>query len=107
MKTTIKVVKVYSEILDEYYNSILVISENGKRFLGLLLDKEEEKGGWFDEEVKETLYSVDFTGTIKETVNKIVEVYKINGLKVYDSSAKSISWWGYLNGLFTEYVEMN
>lgn len=104
MKTTIKVVKVFNAILEESENSILVINENGERFLGRLLDKESE---WIDEEVKETLYSVDFTGSIKETVNKIIEVKKNNGLKVYDSSARTIAWWGYLNGLFTEHIEMN
>ena len=104
MKTTIKVVRVYNTILEESENAVLVINEEGKRFLGRLLDKESE---WVEEEVKETLYSVDFVGTIKETINKIIEVKRNNGLKVYDSSAGTIAGWGYLNGLFTEHVEMN
>lgn len=105
MKTTIMVVKVYGEILNEYENSILVVNnENGKRYLGCLLDKEEE---WFDEKPIETLYSVDFTGSIKETINKIIQIEAINGLKTYDDSAETIAWWGYLNGLFTEHIEMN
>lgn len=104
MKTTIKVVRVFDTILEESDNEILVINEEGKRFLDVLLDKESE---WVCEEVKETLYSVDFTGSIKETINKIIEVETINGLKVNDDSAKTIAWWGYLNGLFPKHVEMN
>lgn len=104
MKTTIMAVKVYNNILEECENKILVVNnENGKRYLGELLDKEEE---WIEEEVKETLYSVDFTGSIKETINKIIEVETINGLKVYDDSAETIAWWGYLNGLFNEHVKI-
>lgn len=99
MVATVKVVNVYSKILEETKKEILVEAE-GKRYLGGLLDNESH---WIDEEINETLYSEEVNGTIEEVIDKIIETRCENGLKVYDSSKKTMAWWGYLNGLFEEY----
>ena len=103
MKTTIKVVNVYDTLLEETKRKILVINEQKERFMGNLLDDEKS---WICEEVKETLYSVEFDGSIEETIDKIVEVEIENEFKVYDCTKRTLAWWGYLNGLFEEHVKV-
>lgn len=102
MKVTIKVVNVYSEILEEVEKDILVIRDE-KKYLGCLLDKESY---WVDEVIKETLNSTEIEGTIEEVIEAIIEMRKVSGLTTYDSSKSTMAWWGYLNGLFDEYIKV-
>ena len=100
MIATIKVVNVYSTILEKTKRDILV-EANGKKYLGALLNSENH---WVDEEINETLYSEEVNGTIEEVIDNIIKTRCENGLKVYDSSKKTMAWWGYLNGLFEECI---
>ena len=101
MKAILKVVNVYSSILEETNKDILIEAE-GKRYLGELLDRESR---WVDEEIHETLYSEEVNGNIEEVIDSIIKIRHENNMKVYDSSKRTMAWWGYMNGLFEEHIE--
>lgn len=103
MKATIKLVNVYSAILEETKKDILV-EANGNKYLGGLLNSEND---WVDEEIKETLYVEEIEGTIEEIIEAIVKIRNENDIKVYKDTKRTMAWWGYLNGLFETHITLS
>lgn len=101
MSVKVAVVNVYNEILEETSKKIMITDEQGTRYLGALCDPEKL---WVGEVIAETL--VEEQVELKDVVKKFIQMANENGITVFNSTASTMRWWGYLNGLFPEYKEV-
>lgn len=99
MAVKIAVVKVYNEILEETKTNIMITDAQGIRYLGGLCYPSIQ---WIGERIEEII--VEKEVELDEVISNYINMAIGAGLKVYDSTEESIRWWGYLNGLFPEYI---
>lgn len=93
-------VKVFSGILQESNKGMMITDEQGTRYLGALCDPEKN---WVDESIEEVVTEKEVE--LDEVVSTYLQMATDAGMKVYDSTAYTMRWWGYLHGLFPEYKE--
>lgn len=94
----VAVVKVHSKILDDSNKGMMITDEQGTRYLGALCDPEKK---WIDESIEEVV--VEKEVELDEAINTYMQMATDAGMKVYESTASTMRWWGYLTGLFPEY----
>lgn len=102
MVVEIQIVKVYCEILKETSLEVLVINSNHEKFMGGLLENVKDRS---DEKIVEIIESEKYHGKIESVIDKIIEMEEKAGIDVYESSKRTLAWWGYLNGLFPLHVK--